>query len=237
MISKDQNIALITVAKAAKNYPELKDYSEYCFDREKGLRKQAFRKLDSFLNSAKDWTFNQKVEFTKFLFPFFETIEDADYGPFPQPLKDKLIKKTLEDWCQNEVSDSRPFRWYGKYYRSEKHILRAIEINPKDDIARETLINWWIFSIYYSVHHLPEVYIGNPFDNIKLANKIREHILKLSDKTKKEHWTNELEEDVELIKNYIDWERSSHPNLVEWGKENNRKVDYYLSRAYYSKKK
>ena len=53
MIAKDQNIALLTVAKAASENSEWKDYAEYCIDREKGLRKQAFKKPKQFPNENK----------------------------------------------------------------------------------------------------------------------------------------------------------------------------------------
>ena len=53
MIAKDQNITLLTVAKAASENSEWKNYADYCIDREKGLRKQAFKKLAEFLKSTK----------------------------------------------------------------------------------------------------------------------------------------------------------------------------------------
>ena len=49
------------------------------------------------------------MEFVKFLLPFFETVDEADYGPFPQPLSEMLVKPTLEYWCENENLDERPF--------------------------------------------------------------------------------------------------------------------------------
>lgn len=233
MIAKDQNIALLTVAKAASDNPEWKDYADYCVDREKGLRKQAFKKLDTFIKSTQNWTADQKIEFTKFLFSFFENVQDADYGPFPQPLSDKLIKPTLEEWCEIEKTDNRPFRWFGKYYRREKYLFKAIKINPEDDLARETILNWWTYNIYYSIHHLPEGYIGNPKDDLKLAEKIKEQISKLTNSKRINYWTGELNEDLEIIENYMDWKKSGHPDFAKWGKENNKIVGYNLTRTYY----
>ena len=233
MIAKDQNIALLTVGKAASENSEWKEYAEYCLDREKGLRKQAFKKLNNFLISTQNWTIDEKIEFVKFLFPFFETVQDADYGPFPQPLSDKLIKQTLEEWCKREETDGRPFRWYGKYYRSEEHIFQSIELNPEDDLARETILNWWTHNIYYSIHHLPKGYIGDPKEDLELAENIKEQISKLTDPKRKEHWTRELSEDLEIIRNYLDWKSSGHPDLAKWGEKNNRTVGYNLTRTYY----
>jgi hypothetical protein len=236
MIAKDQNVALVTVGNAALKNSDWTDYVNYCLDREKGLRKEAFKHLDNFLKSTVDWTIEKKIEFVKFLFPFFETVEDADYGPFPQPLSEKLIKPTLLKWCEKEETDGNPFRWYGKYYRSEEHLFKALEINPADDLARQTILSWWTYNIYYSVHHLPEGYIGKPFDDIQLGEKIKEQIRLLTTAEQREHWTKELEEDLELVRNYIDWKTSGHSDFEKWGQENNKKTGYGLTRTYYYEK-
>ena len=236
MIAKDQNIALLTVGNAALTNPDWTEYANYCFAREKGLRKDAFKHLDNFLQATRNLSNDQKIEFIKFLFPYFETVEEADYGPFPQPLSERLVKCTLEYWCENETKDERPFRWYGTYYRSEDHLFKALELNPKDDIARQRLLTWWTYNLYYSIHHLPEGYIGNPSDDLELAKKVRYHIDQLSDQNLKKKWSRELEEDLELVQNYIKWEQSGHPDLEQWGKENNKNVSYGLTRTYYYNK-
>lgn len=234
MIAKDQNIALLTVGKSALTKPDWTEYANYCFAREKGLRKEAFKCLDNFLRAADNWTYDEKIEFVKFLFPYFETVEEADYGPFPQPLSKRLVKPTLEYWCEKENTDERPFRWYGRYYGSEEHLFKALELNPKDDIARQKLLTWWTYNIYYSIHHLPQGYIGDPSDDLELAEKVKYHIDKLTDPILRKKWTSGLEEDLEIIKHYIEWKQSGHPNLEQWGKENNKRVSYRLTRTNYN---
>lgn len=233
MIAKDQNIALLTVGNAALTNPNWTEYANYCFAREKGLRKEAFKFLDNFLRAAEKWADDQKNGFVKFLFPYFETVEEADYGPFPQPLSERLVKPTLERWCEKENKDERPFRWYGTYYRSEEHLIKALELNPKDDIARQRLLTWWTYNIYYSIHHLPEGYIGDPQEDLELAEKVKYHIDQLTNPNLRAKWTKELEQDLELVKNYVEWKQSEHPDLERWGEENNKIVSYRLARAYY----
>ena len=152
------------------------------------------------------------------------------------PLSDKLIKPTLEEWCDIEIIDHRPFGWFGKYYKSEAHLFKAIELNPEDDLSRETILNWWTYTIYYSIHHLPEGYIGNPSDDLQLSEKIEEQISKLTKPERKEYWTYKLNEDLEIIENYLEWAKSGHPDFANWGKENNKKVGYNLTRTYYYEK-
>ncbi len=226
MISQNQNSALLIVGNAALRNVEWKLYSSYCFAREKGLRSEAFKHLESFLKSTSRWTVEDRREFVKFLFPYFEEVEDADYGPFPQPLSEMLVKPTLEEWCKDKVSDSLPFRWYGIYYGSEEHLFKALELNPKDDIARKTLLSRWAYNIYYSVHHLPQGYIGDPYEDLKLSEKIYNNIALLQNEEQRKKWKEDVDEDMELVKNYIEWERSKTSSFKEWGLENNRKTSY-----------
>jgi len=236
MISTEQNIALLTIGNEAIKKSEWVDFGNYCFEREKGLRKEAFRYLDSFLTSTQHWSDDNKIEFAKFLFPFFETLPQADYATFPKPLSEKLLEPTLLNWCEMEKEDYSPFRWYGKYYRSEDHLLKALEICPTDDIARQVLIEWWTYHIYYSVHHLPEGYIGDPKDDIKLGEKIKLQISQLTTNELREYWFKELEEDLILVENYIDWQVSGNPSFEKWGEENKKQTGYGLTRVYYYEK-
>lgn len=233
MIGKNQNIALLTVGNSALKNADWTDYADYCFAREKGLRKEAFIHLNKFLKLTEHWTSTKKIEFIKFLFSYFDTVDEADYGPFPQPLSEKLIKPALAKWCENEKFDATPFRWYGKYYHSEEHLLKALEINPEDDLARQTILGWWTYEIYYAVHHLPNYYIGEPSYDIKLAEKVRAQILLLTKSELREYWIKELEEDLELVKNYIEWKDSGHFDFEKWGRENNKQTGYKRARAYY----
>ena len=233
MIVKDQNIALLTVGNTALKNPAWIEYANYCFSREKGLRKIAFKHLEDFLSIANGWSFEQKMEFVKFLLPLFETVKEADYGAFPQPLHEGLVKSTLEQWCEQETEDERPFRWYGTYYRSENHLLKALQLNPKDDTSRQRLLSWWTYNIYYSIHHLPEGYIGEPNDDLELAQKAYSQIDQLTDLNLKDKWRKELEENLEFVRNYIDWEKSGHSNFEQWGKENKKKVNYGKKAYYY----
>lgn len=129
-------------------------------------------------------------------------------------------------WCAREPQDARPFRWYGRYYRDRAYLLRALALDPSDDDAREMLLGGWLYSLYYAVHHLPDGYIGNPADELALGDLVREHIQQFISPGKQAYWTDELESDLELVRNYVTWKDSGHPNLVQWGTEQGKRVSY-----------
>jgi hypothetical protein len=236
MITKDQNKALLIVADSVKNKLDWIDYMHYCLEREKGLRKEAFKYLNDFIDKAIKWRLEDKIEFLKHVFPLFETIEDASYGPFPQPLSEKLIKPSLIEWCSFETQLSDPFRWYGIYYDdTNEHLDKALVINPSDDKARIAYLQKITNNIYYSTHHLPDGYIGDPYEDVKESIKAQEHIDLLIDKELKLSWQSKLDSEMELVKNYIEWKESGHPDLIKWGKENKKNVDSGIKHYYYDK--
>lgn len=221
----DKTLLQIIAKKAIKN-SQWVEFANFCNYRIKGVRKQAFQHLNSFLASTQKWSLDQKKEFLAFLLPFYETTLHIDYGVFPQPLSNQLIKTTLEQWCKEEDEDNRAFRWLGKFYKDENTLLKALDIDPKDDLSRETLINWWVYNLYGSIHQLPISYLGEPTKDLNEAEKIKTYINKLTDSNKKKYWSDKLNDHIIIINNYIDWKRSSHPDLVTWGKKTNKKVGF-----------
>ena len=199
MATGSQDITLLTVGKSAAENKEWIKFAQYCFDREKGLRKQAFEHLNDFLESTESWTEEEKIKFVIFLLPFFEA---DSYASFPQPLSEKLIKPTLEKWRLKETADSRPFRWSGRFYHNFEHLNKALEINPQDDQARQFLLELGINSLWYSVHHLPEGYIGDVKEDLVFIDELQDHINKLPDAKLQEFWINELGKYAELARNY-----------------------------------
>ena len=227
-----ENITLLTIGKSAVENKEWIEFAQYCFDREKGLRKQALGHLNNFLKNTESWTEEEKIKFVTFLLPFFET---DSYTSFPQPLSEKLIKPTLEEWCLKETTDSRPFRWYGKFYSGWEHLNRALEINPQDEQARQFLLKGGINDLWYSVHHLPEGYIGDYKEDLILIDELQNHISKLSDTELQKSWTSVLEQYAELVRNYVEWKKSGHSDLEQWGEENHKRVSSGVATYYYDK--
>lgn len=225
MIASDQNKALIIVGNAASENPLWLDFADYCYKREEGLRKAAFIHLEKFISSALLWSEIEKIDFLKFLFPYFENLEDANYVAFPHPIKEQLLRPVLLAWCEKEQMDSTPFRWYGRYFANEDYLLKALNINPEDHQARETLINRQSYQIYYSIHHLPDYYLGDVDFDKALMDKLREDIQLLPD-DRKVHWIEYLAEDFEILENYLEWRHSGNPTFEEWGMQNNKKVGY-----------
>jgi len=236
VIYKSQNESLLILSKLSDKNPKLDEYSKYCLLREQGLRKKAFDHLERFIKDIITWSLEERIEFVKLLFPYFEDVKDADYGGFPQPLNIKVVKPTLEEWCSLEKTNGNPFRWYGKYYRSEEHLNKALKLNPNDDLARITLILWWSDKIYYSLHHLPYSYIGNYEKDIELMGEIKKQVYLLNNKEMKESATRNMKINMEILTNYQNWIKTGDSDFTKWGKKNHKITGYGIKSYYYEYK-
>ena len=236
MIKESVNREILIADKIVAENEEWIELAQYLLDRDKGLRKQAFVHLNEFLKSTESWTKEEKIRFVAFLLPFFEA---DSYISFPQPLSEKLVKPTLEEWCLKETTDSRPFRWYGKFYSGLEHLNKALEINLQDEKARQFLIEKGIDRLYFAVHHMPEGYIADSDEEVKedlaLIYELQNHISKLSDIKLQRLLTSELENYAELVKNYVEWKKSGHSDLKKWGEENHKRVSSGVGVYYYDK--
>jgi len=235
MKTRVKNTNLQTVGNSALKNPDWADYAKYCIKKENGLRKEAFKNLDSFIKTTESWTKEQRKEYIEFIFLFIDTIQDNNRDIIPQLLSDKLIKPILEEWCLTETTDSRPFRWYGMQSGNEDYLLKALEINPSDKFARVTLINKSIEVIISDLHHLPEFYIGEPVYDLALSKKVIELIKGLTSVELRDSLTSKLEECLELINNYNDWLDSKEPNFADWGIEHIRRTGNKIKTFYYVK--
>lgn len=232
MTTKSPYNELLTIGKATAENKAWTKYAEYCFDRDKGLRKEAFVHLNEFLKSTESWTEDDKIKFVSFLSPFYESDR---YCPFPYPLSEKLIKPTLEKWCLKEMADSRPFRWYGKFYYAYEYFEKALKINPQDEQARLVLLKKRMYYLWYSVHELPDGYLGEPKEDLLLIDELKVEIAKLTDIKMQQLWTNTLENYTELVKNYIEWKKSGYSDLGKWGEANHKRVSLGVRTYYYDK--
>jgi hypothetical protein len=210
-----------------------KDYEEYYQLCDRGLRKKSLEKLADFVNTYKTFSIAEQIKFVKFACEFAENMNDRDRLPYP--LTDEL-KKTLLIWIENESRDSRPFRWLSKYFY-EDFTEKALKINPKDDKTRDFLINKLIYDIWYSTHHLPgDGYTGDPKDDLQRAKLAKYHIDLLTDLKRQEYLNNELNDEMKMVTDYIDWQNSqTNLDFKTWGLKNNKFPDNGLEAFYYKK--
>ena len=141
----------------SKNYPMFADYCNYL---DKGLRKDALKCLESFLDNTKDWDYLTKATFCKTIFSISTTNNDIAFV-LTTNLTDKLIKPTLLEIITQEPDNYLAFKWYGQYFRDTAFIKKALDLNPSDSSIKLILLNNLENDIWTSTHHLPDGYLGD----------------------------------------------------------------------------
>lgn len=232
MISELQNEALNLLIHV---FDDEEDYKNYLINREKGLRKEAFNHLNSFI---KDFEKRDETEQRKFIKKIFEQEEnqDAIYVGVPYQLK-QVIDPILEKWCNSDETDERVLYWAGKFMWRLDYVRKSLEINPNFDKARVHLVENDIDRLNFATHHLPDYYCNDTEEkeDLNLCEIVEKEIQKLSSEEKRKLLLKELYFYKELIENYIEWKKEGNKSFEEWGKENNKNVDSGIVSFYYSK--
>jgi hypothetical protein len=83
--------------------PDWNDYHEYASLRERGLRREAFQRLNSFLAFLVAEPFNERKDFVCWLFS-----EKNDIQSLAHPLKVQIVEPLLKEWIDQDPNDFRP---------------------------------------------------------------------------------------------------------------------------------
>ena len=174
-MTTDSNITNELLKLTSTIYPLFADYCKFL---DKGLRKDALKCLDKFIDNTQNWDYSTKVIFCKTIFSVSKSSNDIDFI-LTTNLTDKLVKPTLLEMTTQEPDNYLAFKWYGQYFRDTTFIKKAHELNPTDNTIKIILLIRLENDIWSSTHHLPEGYIGDIKEdehNLKLAFSLLDSI-------------------------------------------------------------
>lgn len=153
--NRDNFEGLLELSRELRQNLELTDLAEYCTLREKGLRKQALRHLDGFLNMAASWdTESARRLVITILLADARTPKAHQFITYP--LLTRLIYPTLEQWKADHQSAIEPLRWLGLLRSDIEDLKAALALDPADVPVRRRLINLALDGADYATHHLSE---------------------------------------------------------------------------------
>ena len=178
-------------------------YSKYCDTKEKGLRKEALKILNQFIEDINKKPFSKRVEFTNWVeerrFYDHEVID-----LIPHPLQKKVIEPTLKEWSDKEPENPVPFRWIN----TKESLIKAIDLDKTEQIARYRLFHKIIGWIDYNQHELEYYsYLGNPKQDLELLKLVREKIQGINIYDPKSIF-DVLEARIKICEVFIEFEKS-----------------------------
>jgi hypothetical protein len=230
MITKDQDEACRTIAAGAIGIPAWRQYGEYCRLPQQGFRKEAFARLNAFLEATETWCFEERKTFVQWLCERMEAIPLADYGPFPHPLREKLFVPTFNEWVDKEPGNAEVLSLNARYAGEFNSYHKSVEIDPDNQRARCALAEACICDIWYSTHHLPEYFIGEEHDLLAAAAEAEEHIRHVHG-PRRAQLQKELAEERQLLSDWIAFKTEGAEDFDSWCKARGR--SYTWIKAYY----
>jgi hypothetical protein len=209
---KENYEGLLGFANQIADEPELSDYANYCNLREKGLRKEAFISLNKFIESTRKWSLQQRYKFVDLIFQV-EFENTGVYDLVPHPLNKFLFEPTLAEWVQVNPDDPSVYRWLG----GENNWRKALLLDENDQVSLFRLVKRLIYNSYFSTHHLPEGYIGNPSEDMMELYEAQGLMHKIKDPDVQTAFLVELDNYKELVGNYLEFQKSNYVgNFGSW---------------------
>jgi len=89
-------------------------FRQYCVKKEQGLRKDALKVLQFFVEEMKENDFAARRSFVDWLFEKIERFEDGHHL-LVYPLIIGVIQPVLQEWEKVDPMDVRPYRWQGLF--------------------------------------------------------------------------------------------------------------------------
>lgn len=213
-------------------------FKSFCVFKYRGLRKEAFKVLSTFIVEAKEWDTDKKQNFSCWLFSLFE-ISDNIHHLLVHPLEENLLNPILKDWIKNNPKDPRPYRWYGLFLQTEnpvEYLKQAISLGGKSEqLSLLKLISRYFDSLWYSFHHISEdLYLGDTQEDSNLIAELQQ----LNEMVESEQFKKNIDKEIsyykELLHDWMLFQKVQNKDFVHWCRSKGK--DYHFSNAYYYEK-
>lgn len=222
------------IAAEASKLPHLGDFARYCQLRASGLRKQAMLALRAFLTHTSSLTFGDKREIVRWLLEAHWRAPGI-HQLLPYPAVKELIEPTLTQWIKSHPEDGAAHRLAGCFLGDEKALLKAIEIDESDSVARLSLASRMMRRIEYATHHLSEsIFLGDESEAINALDEIQGHLNKLPEGERRDSFQSEVSEERQLVLDWVQYKTNPTGSFPQWCADHG-KLYRWPSIVYYSK--
>ena len=217
----------------------LKDLSEYYLLYEKGLKKQANKYIEDYVNAISEW---DSRELNDVLFRFAQELCDENKYNFMNRGNGRIpyvLDMVLRDYLYSEcLKDKMPqLRWFYELYRNDKFGVKyAVDMLKKaylsDDCDKKTielLFDSYLEILGWGAHHFPEGYI---ITKEAMRNAVKQCKRIISEK--------EIDERLKAKLQYYECLYTCYYRYIDEGKNrsfqeycNEAGIDFLASKAYY----
>lgn len=213
---QENDEALEAIAKILRADEDLEPLGEYCALRPRGLRAQALRAVQRFVEGAAHWPSSRRERVAeRFLKLWWDHPEARQL--MPHPLRAGFLLPTVEAWCARSPDDAVAVRWLGLLTDEVPTLRRALALQPGDVAITGALVRYLLRFVDFATHEVGSSgFIGDVAESesaLVEAQELLDQAREPSALSGYQCWQQELDALVQDWKLY-----SEHPvgGFLEW---------------------
>lgn len=201
--NKDNFEGLLGIGNSFKGEDDFELFAEYCFLKEKGLKKQAVKVIKGYVSDLKKLDLNKQRDVCVRLAELAFWNSDI-HQLLSHPLQ-VYITDTFSSWCSNEVPDA-PYTLLGYMTGERECFLQALQFNPNEQIALYRLAISAIDNVDYQLHHVSEsLFLGDESNALSQLVEAKSFFNRMEDSKFKEFLTKEIKESESLLSDWMSY--------------------------------
>lgn len=218
----------------SKDYPL---FRQYCVRKEQGLRKDALKILQSFIEEMKQNDFEVQRVFVAWLFEWIERFEDG-HSLLVYPLVNGMIQPVLQEWENVDPLDVRPYRWQGLFVHQGEglsYLLKALELGgSKEQRVIVQICETYLSALWYSFHHIHEdLYLSTYEKDQERIQGIESVMMLIKDKRTRTNVQKQAVYYDQLLTDWMVFQQTETRGFMKWCAERKKSYDW-VEAFYYS---
>jgi hypothetical protein len=204
------------IAEALEADPRLAPLAEYCRQRERGLRREAFDALESFLRASENLPAAEARDACQRILEVHARTPDA-HQFLAHPLRVRFVHPVLEAWISEEPESQIALRWLGILRMDAQLLARALALRPDDVPVRRRLADWHLSVVHHATHHLVESQLlGDLAETKRSLATARAVVEAAPDPAPLADLRSEVSEYEALLEDWQAWSRLREGSFPEW---------------------
>ncbi|AMB89112.1 MULTISPECIES: hypothetical protein [Bacillus] len=210
-------------------------FRQYCVRKEQGLRKDALKVLQSFVEEMNKNEFAARRSFVAWLFDYIERFEDGHYL-LVYPLVHGVIHPVLREWENIDPMDVRPYRWQGLFVHQGEglpYLLKALEMGgSKEQRVIVQICKTYFSALWYSFHHIHEdLYLSTYEKDHERIQGIQDVMKLIEDKNVQSNVEKLAVYYNQLLSDWKEFQQTETRGFVKWCAD--RKKPYEWVQTFY----
>ncbi|MEH7728032.1 hypothetical protein [Bacillus altitudinis] len=210
-------------------------FRQYCVRKEQGLRKDALKVLQSFVEEMNKNEFTARRSFVAWLFDYIERFEDGHHL-LVYPLVHGMIHPVLREWENIDPTDVRPYRWQGLFVHQGEglpYLLKALEMGgSKEQRVIVQICETYISALWYSFHHIHEdLYLSTYEKDHERIQGIQDVMKLIEDKNVQSNVEKLAVYYNQLLSDWKEFQQTQTRGFVKWCAD--RKKPYEWVQTFY----